>query len=100
MHFKTTIVIFIITSLNNSLKAETLPFAEDFGILPSEQTYNQIQEYIDSPGLRARPDGGGPSLGEVIVPLPAVSYENFFFIGFLSIACFKVKKQKKLRLRL
>lgn len=39
--------------------------------LPSETTMNEIQSNTDSqkPNLRAKPPGGGPSIGEVITPI-------------------------------
>lgn len=68
--------------------------------LPSETTMNEIQNSTDpqKPSLRAKPPGGGPSIGEVITPLQTI--DNVAIIGLLvTCAAYGFIRYRKARKR-
>lgn len=62
--------------------------------LPSEETMREINENYGYPELRAKPPGGGPAIGEVIVPVPDFNYIIFIILAVTSIT-YKIVKIRR-----
>lgn len=63
--------------------------------LPSEKTHENIEASYERPALRDAPPGGGPGLGEIIVPIGDVEFGFLVVMGLAYSVFIFVKKNSK-----